>query len=74
MVTGSPGGNCTAHQGLHLSWRALEFSVGSTEMAKTSAVAFVHAHITLLWTQMCATHLHGILHAGPSGLGVLRKP
>jgi hypothetical protein len=45
-------------------------------MAETSAVeaAVAHSTVMLLSVQMCATQLHGTLHAVLGGLGVLRKP
>jgi hypothetical protein len=49
----------------------------STEMAETSALeaaAIAHAPVTLLWTQACASQLHGHLNAGFGGPGVLRNP
>lgn len=44
-----------------------------TENSAVEAAVFAHAPVTLLWAQMCASQLHGLLNAGFGGLGVLKK-
>jgi hypothetical protein len=43
------------------------------ETTTIEAASFMHLPVMLLWAQTCATQLHGMLHAGLGGLGVLRK-